>query len=100
MLLNEKIRQIGRGKYKNAGVGLLKSFEDRLDYFSRNCDESTETDERADGRDCDESAETDERADGGDCNEPAETDERADGRGCDESAESDKRAGQKRTHLM
>ena len=34
MLLNEKIRQIGRGKYKNAGVGLLKSFEDRLDYFT------------------------------------------------------------------
>lgn len=34
MLLNEKIRQIGRGKYKNAGVVLLKSFEDRLDYFT------------------------------------------------------------------
>lgn len=34
VLLNEKISQTGRGEYKNPGVGLLKSFEDRLDYFT------------------------------------------------------------------
>ena len=34
VLLNEKISQTGRGEYKNPGVGLHKSFEDRFDYFT------------------------------------------------------------------